>query len=795
MSLLQNEDFVIWYLRNSYLNNIKDGVGERLITLNSSVLNTAGFRAAGWSTNASEIKRTYSPPIPTVLTSEYFQAPKQGRQTPASFGEDDDEEGGMVTGGHSNDTVAPAPALRRRRRKDTMEEEDSSDLSDDSEDDADSNKMSQQIKFAKMPPRNRSGSSPVPEEPRDDGDEQSQDAPKVNVISPSRRSTDGRLHSSSFADPRRVRARGDTITSSDFSSDNDFDVSVFQRREVGSRIRPTITNTSSDYADDIVSNRGTQQDEDLEDESGEGSVGSALSSEFGDTAEAGSLLDNVGGVAGMPDSSPVMTSGNLHSSSPKKTRAAPLLQALPVQRPISMISPVSLLSAALRSQKQSPANPLEKFQGLSGKGSPNPLYIKIYAPFSNKPEAPFEVLLNRQNKEGVNVTVGEATGFALWRYSEEDIQPSVEPQDLNVNSWVLRMVEDGEVEYDFPALGRVRPMMDFTNNNVRGARGRSRDRPWDEFALVKANSREKAENEKLTPQFGGSSEDQPTPTVPKIAQPALPPSAPVAKSHGGLGQPFPSALNYSSVTPADQPMSTASSATPRVGVTKTLKVRYMDLALSTQVTTVEIGTDSYIAEILDHVCKRWNLDKAGFVLKVSGTNTVAPLDRTVEALGNWSDLDLVRRRFYGGPYSLTGSPGSSSPNAPLLVDIEGPKKGKKNPSLANLMSSGSGYKRYAVIRKQPMSFSQANPRIVTFDGDYIHIIPAETTKTLYNTNPKSTSILFSNILGCKVSRKHPKSFKLVVRRGSESKRYDFEAKDALEAQEIVDEVQKMTTNM
>ena len=776
---------MIWYLRNSYLNNIKDGVGERLITLNSSILNSSGFRSAGWPANPPEIKRTYSPPIPTVVTSEYFQAPRHGRQTPASFGEDD-EEGGMVTGGTSNDTVGPGPLVKRRRRKEQLEEEDSSDLSDDSDDDLEgAQRAAQQIKFAKMPYRDRSGSSPIREV------DEHQDGPQVNVISPSRRSTDERLRTASLGGAIQLRARGDTTTSSEFSSDLDHDPSVFQRKDVGDRLRKTVTASSAATGDNAESLDRAQDDDLLDDDSPAGSVSSALSSEFGDDAQTSSLLDNVG-IAGLPDSSPILTSGNIQGSSPKKTRSTPMLQPLarPTPRPVSIVQPISLLGAALRAQKATPSNPLENFQGLSGKGSPNPLYIKIYAPFSEDPEKPFEMLLNRQNKEGAKVMVVEAIGFALWRYSEEELKPSLDSKEMSVNHWVLRLVEDGEVEYDFPPLGRARPMLDFTNNNLRGARGRSRERPWDEFALVKANAREQAENEKLTPKFNTSIEAEQIATTAKLPSSVAATPTPLARPHAGLVQPFPTALNYSSLTPADQPAPSTSSATPRMGVTKTIKVRHIDIETSTQITTMEIGTDSYITEILEHVCKRWNLDKAGFLLKISGTNTVAPLDRTVEALGTWSDLDLVRRRFYGGPTSLTGSPGSSSPNAPLLIDIDGLKKGKKQSSLANLISNAGGYKRYVVTRKQPMSFSQANQRVITFDGDYVHIMPAETTKTLYNTSVKSTSILFSNIIASKISRKHPKSFKLLVRRGNESKRYDFEAKDALEAQEIVDEITK-----
>jgi hypothetical protein len=155
MSLLQNEEycplstyhiapiltissFVLYQLRTAYLSHIKDGVGDRLITVNSSVLNDPAFRAAGWQPNASDIKRTYSPPIPTAITSEYFQAPRSAGVRGTEFADDEEEEGGMVTGGGgSNDTVGPDLRTRRRRRKEQLEEDDSSDLSDESDEDAD----------------------------------------------------------------------------------------------------------------------------------------------------------------------------------------------------------------------------------------------------------------------------------------------------------------------------------------------------------------------------------------------------------------------------------------------------------------------------------------------------------------------------------------------------------------------------------------------------------------------------------------------------------------------------------
>ena len=796
--------FAIWYLRTSYLANIKDGIGERLINVNSSVLNTPGFRAAGWSANAADIKRTYSPPIPTAFTLEYFQVPNgAGTQRTTSFGEEE-EEGGMVTGGTTNDTIAPGPtAAKRRRRREHVEDDDSSDLSDESEEDAESaQRAAQQIRFAKMPVRQRSDSSPIRSSDRKDG-------PELLVTSPSRRSTDTRFRRGSLGavEAVKARARRDTATSSELSSENEVDPSYFQRRQISSRgaSKGTKPGDRLQDNDDAGQLRKTATNSTNAEDSDVDSVGSALSSVLGETMDSASMLD-MDEVPGLDTSStsPVLSGmassppASRMNTTPRKNRSTSLLQDLPPPRPISVVEPVSLLGSALRARLAKPRNPIEQFATLSGKGSPSPFWIKIYAPFTTDPETPFEMPLARTSKDGAGVTVAEATGLALWRYVEEGRKPALEPPRLNVNKWTMRMVEEGEVDYDFPALGRTRPMSEFTANNNRAARGRSRERPFDEFALVEATPQQVEENQKVTPKYTTTAESESENSAAPLnaeltAASRMPPIKPQGPRHNPVlgGQPFASALNNTSMTPADMPAAPTSHATPRMGVTKTLRIRYLDLNVSTQVTTMEISADSYIAEILDHVCKRWNLDKAGFTLKVSGTNTVAPLDRTVEALGARSDLDLVRRRFGAGPLGLTGSPGSSSPNAPLLIDIEGPKKGKKGLQMfhplaqkQDLMSSAGNYKRYTVMRKQLTSFRQDNQRVLAFDGDFLHIMPGE------HSSAKSSSYAFADVLRCKVSSKHAKIIRLVVRRLGDPKQYDFEAKTADEAQEIVDEVRK-----
>lgn len=654
---------------------------------------------------------------------------------------------------------------------------------------------------------------------------ETRERPEVMITTPSTQNLASHYRTNSLEAPvtgKGRRPRRDTTTSSELSTDNEYDsqsskpgqVQFSNQDQILDRSRARRVRTSSRGAESIALADLQEQDED----SGAESMGSALSSEFDATAGSGSLLLAGVGINGSLDSSSPMVlmhklpAGNgPEYTSPRKSKAtpSPKLQDLPPPRPISTVKPVSLLTKQLNTRKRAPSNPVEKFMVLSGSGQGDPLYLKIYVPFSSDPEEPLDLPVVRDSKlseQPAPVTVAETIGLALWKYSEESRDPSLDRGNLSVNRWTLRMVDDGEVEYDFPALGRTLPMTDFTSNNNQAAkaRGRSRGIPYDEFALVEASKTEFEDNERLHPQYSQSVDseetEQPATLAVPMAQPSTSFKTPTARQNPILGQPFSSALNHNTLTPADRPVVPVSHATPRLGVNKTLKIRFLSLEGAAHVMTLNTSSDSYIDEILDTVCKRWGLDKGNYLLKVMGSNTVAPLDRTVEALGNITELDLVRRRFGAGPLALGGSPGSSSPNAPLMVNTgeQAPlKKGKKGNSALPSSSQkqdliGGYYRRYHVYRKQPMSFTASNHRILTFDNDYMHIVPGDTGKAAAS-DTKSRSINFNDVVGCKVSRRHPKSFRVVVLRGNdatEQKRYDFEARNALEAVEIVDEIKK-----
>ncbi|KAJ2964930.1 hypothetical protein NQ176_g10759 [Zarea fungicola] len=97
------------------------------------------------------------------------------------------------------------------------------------------------------------------------------------------------------------------------------------------------------------------------------------------------------------------------------------------------------------------------------------------------------------------------------------------------------------------------------------------------------------------------------------------------------------------------------------------------------------------------------------------------------------------------------------------------------------------HKKYTVWRKQPMRLVLSE-RLLMIDGEYIHIVPASGGKAVLDSTSKTTTVHFSNVIGCKVPRKHPTNVKLVVYKAAETKRYDFEARSADEAAEIVSEL-------
>ncbi|KAI1020411.1 hypothetical protein LB503_006520 [Fusarium chuoi] len=434
-------------LRTSYLDEIADGVGERLLNVNDGFINSAPFKAAGWRPNSSHHKRTHSPPIPTAIASEYFQAPKQAGLTL----EDGEEDGGMLTAG--------GMATRRRRRREQMEEEDSSDLSDESDDDTDQ-RAAQQIKFAKMPVRHRAGSSPL----------QNTNLRQVGAVSPRA--------------PRRGSQRGLGETQSPAVRYHPKTRPIFrQSRGIEKLLALRQGLPSIQRADTSL----------LPEEEEDSDEASDLSDNYAESIDSASILDGVENainasptrqVVGTPPKNFVRQSTIRKSKPP----AHPIVLGAPMSmiRPLSVAQPKSLLSAALKAKDKKSSIPFQKFAHFSGQGTQGSIAVRIYAPFSKTPSKPFQVLIRPRVHDGQGA-------------ERVKLEPPLPKGKLNINWWTLRMVEEGgEVDDDFPPFERTKPLTSFTTVNNAAARGggrmRSNSTAYDDFALAAASEEEYLEN-------------------------------------------------------------------------------------------------------------------------------------------------------------------------------------------------------------------------------------------------------------------------------------------------------------
>jgi hypothetical protein len=367
------------------------------------------------------------------------------------------------------------------------------------------------------------------------------------------------------------------------------------------------------------------------------------------------------------------------------------------------------------------------------------------------------------------------------------------------------MVEEGgEVDDDFPPFDRTKPLTSATTvNNAHmrgGGRGRSNSKVYDEFAIVAATESEYETNQRLTPQEDEEEEAQPSQD--SIAEEGTPPKIENANANANINpsvisaslseHPRPNPILNTAYRPnvllADAPQTRTTVSNAMRGTQKLLRIYIMssDVAAG-QMVTLDITTDTYLAEVLDQVCRKRHLDKANHVLKLPGSGALVMLDRPVSSIGNVSDLELYRRRFAtDGPLATTGSLGTSSPKmVPMLEGPPPPRKGhhKKgytpgsHPLAREVIQPdelpSANYKRYTVWRKQPMRIVGMSERVLVIDGEYIHIVPASGGKAVQEGGGKTTTVHFSNVIGCKVPRKHPTNVKVSSTDSFVSKLFSF----------------------
>ncbi|KAJ3191004.1 hypothetical protein HK101_008173 [Irineochytrium annulatum] len=221
-------------------------------------------------------------------------------------------------------------------------------------------------------------------------------------------------------------------------------------------------------------------------------------------------------------------------------------------------------------------------------------------------------------------------------------------------------------------------------------------------------------------------------------------------------------------TPTQKPATNSASSGLSVAVKPPrvifLKVHLYSTLEVKQTTTIDAQSTQLMSEIFEAICRKRKYDPKNYVLKMADTRTDVPLDKTLEALKATEFCVLKRDRGGAGDIFLR------PPDEINQMDsLDQPR------FLADEYSSM--YKQYYVLHKQLMG---RHERVLTIDGDHIHIMVAENKKVF--DIMKTASYHCSSIVSCRQTKKQSPQFKLIVKKGNSSVvTYDLEANSSQDA--------------
>ncbi|CAG8496978.1 1415_t:CDS:2, partial [Cetraspora pellucida] len=405
--------------------------------------------------------------------------------------------------------------------------------------------------------------------------------------------------------------------------------------------------------------------------------------------------------------------------------------------------PFSALTALIAEKKNKLDNPFaEYYSSFAGKGDLNPITLRIYLPFSKEPSRPLTIIVKK------DANVEEVIGYILYQYWDEKREPLLEKRLCNVYHWNIRMVEDdGEIDEDFPALERTQKIVKFS---------------FEQFALCEATSAQVKQNEAASNKLRASTYKETTATPIKENG-----TTETTLENGGI---------MNTTTPKGGTVDLTNQIFLRVRVT---------LNPSEEVahtTTVTAQANEPFQKVLESVCRKCKLDNNKYTLKIADTEKYINMEKSVESIGNSKELALVEK-----PTNGTSTSEAPPPSPTVIKDRNLVRRRTLNDPPQPLYFSSnefmSVYKKYTVNRKIPM-FVGRHERVLAIDGDYIHIMPSE-TRTMFES-VKTSSYHITSVMSCKVNKKAPANFKLVIYRDSGTKTYDFEAESTKLARKVED---------
>ncbi|KAI6142833.1 stress-activated map kinase interacting protein 1-domain-containing protein [Pisolithus tinctorius] len=429
---------------------------------------------------------------------------------------------------------------------------------------------------------------------------------------------------------------------------------------------------------------------------------------------------------------------------------------------------VSALTMMLASSGGS-SNPFsELYAAVSGRGETAAMDVRVFFPHARQPKG--EVMTLNVRKDA---TVEEVIGFALWSYWEEGWLPKLnegvgdtDPK-LSAVGWVMRIAEDdGEVDEDFPPPDRTGKISKFN---------------FEVFAIILATATQIQQNEQLESKI----QRHPSRIVAAPVKGALPATGLAPRSAPGT-----EASTLFSTTPL---LSSSLGPSSGQGPPIFLRIRVADTADAGHVsTTIPVSAGMYMQEALELVCRKRKLvNPKDYALILNDLNILIYLDRTVASLEGKRELTLVKRSMLPqlGIEPESRGTRTTDPNASIFKRISDVPELQ----LGAAADYTTAYNRFTVYRKTPMLARQE--RTFAIDGVYIHIMPAANKAKNVFDSGKTVSFHVKSVVVCQQSQKSASLFKIVVQRDSRNKRYDFEADTPKLAGEIVHAVRSLKSNL
>ncbi|CCA77836.1 related to stress-activated map kinase interacting protein 1 [Serendipita indica DSM 11827] len=436
-------------------------------------------------------------------------------------------------------------------------------------------------------------------------------------------------------------------------------------------------------------------------------------------------------------------------------------------------SPTSALTKMLVAQEAVTDNPFTELYGaIAGRGDMPSTTLNIFFPESKKPFSAVKITVRK------DATVEEVIGFGLWTYWEQKLEPPLDegltendPRRSTVLSavgWILRIgEEDGEVDEDFPAPDRAGRISKFS---------------FPAFAICKATNAQIQQNRAAEAKIVRR------PSRLMITKKKAPEPAAAQAPSTITGVPPPtgglSVIPSMGTIPQNFGVSSSVGGGAHSGPPVFLRICVPEDADAVlRYTTINVTSDWYMADVLEHICRRRKIkDHQDYTLVSEGKKIVIPMDRTVASLQGETELLLVKKSSLGEDFKGPGR--ATDPNASIFAkrmsELPGPSTGPP-------MDFTDAYQSWVVYRKLPVMVGRLE-RTLAIDGDHIHIMP---TAKGFLDNVKTTSYRMSSIQSIRRSKKSHSSFKITVAQDGPSKTYEFEAENEATAEIIVQRIKAL----